>query len=212
MAIDPILEAAARLWPEAEVLSLLDESLAADIAAAGTVTSALGDRIAALADHATAAGAEGVLFTCSSFGAPIEAVAARSAVPVLKPNEAMFEAAFEAGQDIAMIYTFPPAREGMVAEFEAEATRRGATVRLRAVFCDGALATLRAGDVAAHDRLIAETARGLGSADAILLAQFSMASAAGAAAAASGRPVLASPETAVAKLRARVEGRRVGAC
>jgi len=66
---------------------------------------------------------------------------------------------------------------------------------------------LDAGDGATHDRLIADAVGPLAGHDAVLLAQFSMARAAPAVAAAIGGTVLTSPETAVAKLRGLVEGR-----
>ena len=66
----------------------------------------------------------------------------------------------------------------------------------------GAFAALNAGDVEQHARLVADTAvRDLRDCDVIALAQSSMASAAQAAAAASGKPVLTSPDTAVDKMR-----------
>ena len=204
VAMEPVEAALRRLWPEARALNLLDDSLASDRADGSAGSEELDRRILALCRHAEGLGARGVLYTCSSFGAGIEAAARTSLLPVLKPNEAMFEAAFDAGEDLAMLYTFPPALDGMTREFAEEAARRGSTARLRAVLVPGALEALSAGDAARHDRLIAEAAAGLGAADAILLAQFSMASAAGAARDLTSIPVLTSPDSAVEKLRARV--------
>ena len=66
---------------------------------------------------------------------------------------------------------------------------------------EGALAALDAGDFAAHDRLSAEAALALKACDVITLAQFSLARAADMVAAATGKPVLTTPGSAVRKLK-----------
>ena len=66
----------------------------------------------------------------------------------------------------------------------------------------GALAALDAGDTAEHDRLAAQAARDLIDCDAIALGQFSLARAAGAVAAATGKRVLTTPDSAVLALNA----------
>jgi hypothetical protein len=90
VAMAPIEAAFRADWPAAELVHLLDDSLSPDRAAQPRLTPALHRRIGALADYAVSTGAHGVLFTCSAFGPAIEAAARRAAIPVLKPNEAMF--------------------------------------------------------------------------------------------------------------------------
>ena len=65
----------------------------------------------------------------------------------------------------------------------------------------GALAALDRGDRAEHDRLVTEASRDLRDCDLVALAQYSMAPAAELVAAASGRPVLTTPDSAVQKLK-----------
>ncbi|MBM3605324.1 MAG: arylsulfatase [Alphaproteobacteria bacterium] len=201
VAIDPIQAALARSWPEAQALSILEESLAVDRASGQATLEELDRRIATLCRYAETLEPHGILFTCSSFGAGIEAAAKLCPVPVLKPNEAMFEEALAQGDDIVMLYTFPPAVDGMSREFQAYVALRGASAKLRPVFVPDALEALTAGDAARHDALIAEAAGAVGQAEAIMLAQFSMASAGQAAQARTRVPVLTSPDTAVGKLR-----------
>ena len=195
----PIAEAFARLWPEAALANLLDDSLSADLAAAGKLDDAMTERFLTLGRYARRCGADAILFTCSAFGPCIEAVAADLApVPVLKPNEAMIEEALGLGRRIGLLATFAPTLASMPPEFAAA----DASVSVVPKLAEGALAALDAGDGATHDRLAAEAARGLADCDAIALAQFSLARAAPAVAAATGRPVLTTPDSAVRKLRA----------
>jgi Asp/Glu/hydantoin racemase len=207
VAIDPIAAAFRQGWPEAETVNLLDDGLSRDLERSGTLEGPMTERIGALAAYASGLGADGILYTCSAFGAAIDQARAASRIPVLKPNEAMLEAALDAGRSLALVATFAPTLPSMSAELEALAGRRGVRVRITPVFVPGAMRALDAGDGAAHDRLVAEAARPLAGHDAILLAQFSMARAAPAVAGATGGMVLTSPATAVAKLRRLVEAR-----
>lgn len=196
----PIEAALARLWPEARPMNLLDDSLSADLAREGRLTPAMTARFQALADYAVGTGARGILFTCSAFGPCIEAVAARLApLPVLKPNEAMIEEAAAAGRRIGLLASFAPTLDSMPPEFPPG-------IEVVPCLAEGALAALDAGDAAAHHRLAAEAARRLAGCDAIALAQFSLARAAPAVAAATGLPVLTTPDSAVRKLRRLLEG------
>lgn len=201
LAIDPVGAAFGALWPEAEALSLLDESLSRDRANTGELSPALKDRVFSLGHYAEAAGADGILYTCSAFGEAIERFAQISTRPVLKPNEAMFDDALDRGGRVAMIYTFPASVVGMEAEFAEQAARRGGGAEIRSVLADGARPALEAGDAKTHNQIIADTAAGITNADVIMLAHFSMARASALARAAATVPVLTSPEAAVMKMR-----------
>lgn len=205
IAMEPVESAAARLWPEAETVSILEEGLSVDRLATAHLSPDLFRRIVDLSRYAEAAHADGVLFTCSAFGEAIERAKIEALIPVMKPNEAMFDAAFSFGDKIAMIYTFPPAAAGMKEEFHDAVVASTSNARLRSVFCEGALDAKKAGDDAIHDDLIAETAAGIENADAIMLGQFSMASAIDEVKSRTNIPVLTSPESAIQEIRRRVE-------
>jgi Asp/Glu/hydantoin racemase len=194
-SIVPIEASFARLWPDARLMNLLDDSLSADLARDGRLTEAMTERFLALGRYVAGTGADAILFTCSAFGPCIEAVARTHApLPVLKPNQAMIEQAVKHGGRIGLLSTFPPTLASMPREFPA-------SVEIVPKLAGGALAALDRGDRAAHDRLVVEAARELRGCDVIALAQYSMAPAAALVAEVSGRPVLTTPDSAVLKLK-----------
>ena len=201
LAIAPLEEAFQRLWPEARHFGVLDESLARDLAEAGRLTPRIHARIADLARDCRAQGADAILFSCSAFGASIEAARASMDVPVLKPNEAMLEEAIEAGKWVRLMATFEQSIPSMAKELRELAALRGKDVRIEPCFVPGALEALESKNPELHDALIAEAARHGGPCDVILLAQFSMARALPAVSRRVEVKVLTSPDSAVSRLR-----------
>ena len=194
-SILPIEASFAKLWPEARLMNLLDDSLSADLARDGRLTDAMTGRFLIIGRYAASTGADGILFTCSAFGPCIEAVAGEQApMPVLKPNEAMIEQAAKS-QRVGLLSSFPPTLASMPREFPA-------SVELMPKLAEGALAALDRGDRAEHDRLVVAAAKDLRDCDIIALAQYSMAPAAEQVAQATGKPVLTTPDSAVMKLKA----------
>lgn len=201
VAMDRVEQAFRRLWPEPERVNLLDDSLSVDRGQEADLSPAMFERFSRLGSYARDIGADGVLFTCSAFGEAIEAVARDATWPVLKPNEAMFEAALEAGTRIGMLATFERSVPSLETEFRALAVALGSPAKLRTVSVPDAMRALQAGDTATHNSLLAEAAPRLAGCDAILLAQFSTSVAEGAVAARVACPVLTSPGSAVIKMR-----------
>jgi len=194
-SILPIEQSFARLWPDARLMNLLDDSLSADLARDGCLTDAMTERFEKLGRYAAGTGSDAILFTCSAFGPCIEAVARTQApMPVLKPNEAMIEQAVNKGRKVGLLSTFAPTLASMPREFPPG-------IEVVPKLAEGALAALDRGDRAEHDRLVVEASTDLRHCDLIALAQYSMAPAAAAVEKASGRPVLTTPDSAVMKLK-----------
>lgn len=200
VAMAPVEAAFQKCWPQAQRFNLLDDGLSPDLERHG-LNEAMVARIHRLADHAIAAGAQGILYTCSAFGDAIASVAAAARVPVLKPNQAMFEAALRAGQRIGMLATFASAVAPMEDEFRAMATSLGSSATLETVCVPAALAAARAGDLATHNRLVVEAAPQLAHCDVLMLAHFSTSPALESVQAVISIPVLSAPESAVQTLR-----------
>jgi Asp/Glu/hydantoin racemase len=201
VAMAPVHEAFRQLWPEAECVDILDTSLSRDRERDGELTPTMVDRFLLLAKYAEDNGAAGILFTCSAFGEAIEAAAEKAKVPVLKPNEAMFDAALAAGKRLGMLATFEPSVAGMEAEFREIAAAAGSKATLASFCVPGAMKALQAGDAAEHDQLVAIAAPRFADCDAVLLAHFSTSRAAPAVRAAVRCPVLTAPGAAVTRLK-----------
>lgn len=201
VAMAPVEQAFRELWPEAECVNLLDDSLSVDRAKSDALTPEMSERIARLAAYGRDLGADGILYTCSAFGTAIEAVAKASRMPVLKPNEAMFEAALERGTTIGMLATFERSIPSMEEEFRELVALRGANATIRSVCVPAAMPALQKGDQETHNRLLAEAVGQLDGCDAIMLAQFSTSVAAPLVSSRTKQPVLTSPGAAVAKLK-----------
>jgi Asp/Glu/hydantoin racemase len=190
-----------RVWPEAQLVNVLDDSLSADRAVADRLTPAMHERIGSLARYGIDLGAAGILYTCSAFGEAIEAARANASIPILKPNEAMFEEALASGTRIAMLATFRPSILSMEKEFAEMVEVRGLEASLQSSWVADAMNALRSGDAVKHNRLLAEAAAKLTGYDALMLAQFSMAQAHADVSAVVDCPVFTSPGSAVVKLK-----------
>ena len=215
LAIEPVNTSFKKLWPEASLQNILDDSLSKDHAAEGHLTDDMVKRFIDLAQYAKRAGCEGILFTCSAFGEAIEAAAAAVAMPTLKPNEAMFEdalrAALKAHQNdaevlnIGLVATFAASIVSMSEEFNALTAGLERPVKLHSLFVPHAMDALAQGQADEHHRLIAEGVQTLPACDVIMLAQFSMAAAQTLAQTKTSAPILTSPECAVLALQKRMK-------
>ncbi len=202
LAVEPINSAFKQMWPDALATNLLDDSLAPDLVREGGITARVIDRFVTLAKYVRKAGADGIMFTCSAFGTAIEAARDAVDVPVLKPNEAMLDEALEAGTRLGVLATFEPSIPNFVVELESLAKAKGVRLDVRTRAVANAMAELQVGRGDEHDRLIAEAAAQLMDCDAVLLSQFSMASAAARIASTPTCKVLTSPASAIARMQA----------
>ena len=201
VAMEPIQAAFRELWPEAECINILDDALSPDRARDNALSAAMTDRIGHLANYALSASADGILFTCSAFGPAIDAAGRRLGVPVLKPNEAMFEKALGHGSRIGMLATFAPSVATMTEEFEEQTKLTGKRASLETILVPEAMTALKHGDVETHNRLLAARAADLRDCNAVMLAHFSTSRAKEAVAAVVTCPVLTSPDSAVETLK-----------
>ena len=138
----PIWDAFAEGWPQANAFNLLDDSLSSDLAAEGHLSQSIVERFLKLARYARQAGTQNdktdaILFTCSAFGAAIDAVKSDMSIPVLSPNEAAFEQALTIGGRVGLVVTFPPSRQSLSEELKSAAAEQNIYLEVDTVLADG---------------------------------------------------------------------------
>ncbi len=201
LATDTMGVAFAELWPEAEVINLLDESLYADFAGGQGVTEETYRRVAILLQYSQDSGAQGIVFTGSVFGRVVEAGRENLTVPVLTSHEAMIEAAFECGSRFGILTTVAGSLRCLADDIERHAQVNGLSYTMTDHIEDAARPVILAGDIERHDEMVAAAAAKMTDCDCLMLGQFSMDTAAEKFADVPGRPVLTPPRTAVLKLK-----------
>jgi hypothetical protein len=148
---------------------------------------AVADDIRELLGGTVAAGARAVLCTCSTIGGVAER--ASVGVPVLRVDRPMAAAAVAAGPRIVVIAALRSTLEPTAALIREEAA--GRPVEVRTLLVEGAWDRFEAGDTGGYARAVADAVDTVTGADAIVLAQASMAPARSLASTAV--PVLSSP-------------------
>ncbi|MFM1948116.1 MAG: hypothetical protein RL706_137 [Pseudomonadota bacterium] len=215
LAIAPVNASFEKLWPEAKLQNILDDSLSRDHAAAGHLTADMVERFIDLAQYAKRTGCQGILFTCSAFGEAIEAAAKATGIPTLKPNEAMFEEVLQTAcrakpddteeVSIALVATFAASIDTMREEFMAMSSQHQRRVNFLGVHVPLAMDALAKGQAQEHHQRVADAVGSLPACDAIMLAQFSMAAAQPLAQTVTIAPVFTSPDCAVMALQHRMK-------
>jgi Asp/Glu/hydantoin racemase len=201
LAMPPVDEAFKRLWPSAQVLNLLDDSLYADVGADGELTPALYARVENLLRHAQNSGADGIVFSGSTFGPAVEAGRKAIKVPVLRIEEAMMDEAVARGGSILLVCTQKRAMPVVRATLDGAARRAGKTPTIAELWVAGARDAINANDSARHDRLIVDQVAAAVDYDTVVLGMISMAPARAAMSPALAAKTLTSGEAAVARMR-----------
>jgi len=185
--------------PGVTTFNIVDDSIVRNIRERGEVTPAIYQRVEDYVLSAQDAGADYILVTCSSIGAPIEAAAKKANVPVLRVDQPMADMAVQTGKRIGVIATLQTTLQPTSDLVQRSAAAAGKEIELEAIVVDGAFEALMGGDAAKHDLLVGNALRELSKkVDVILLAQASMARVVDTLDAADKIvPIVASPPTAI---------------
>lgn len=198
VSMAPINQCFASIWPNARVANLLEDALYDDLKEAGGLTAQIIQRIGLLGQYCELAGAQAILFTGSAFGPAVDQLQAKSRIPVLKPNEALYEEICAQAGKVALLSTVPVALSSMMAEIGDLAAIRGSNPAVTPVAIANAFEALQAGDDATHDKLIEMAIRAHEAThDAIALGQFSMWAVGNRLRTSTTKPLITTPDTAV---------------
>ena len=162
--------------PNVKVFNIVDDSLIKNTIACGELTPATSRRVVNYAGSAQEAGADFILFTCSSIGPAVEAAASLTGVPVLRVDQPMADIAVLTGKRIGVIATLSTTLEPTSDLVRRRAIAAGKEIELVPVLCEGAFDALMSGDATTHDKKVGDALKQLvNDVDVIVLAQASMA-------------------------------------
>ena len=195
-------ELCSKYLPNVKTFNIVDDSLIKNTIACGELTASTSRRVVNYAGSAEEAGADFILFTCSSIGAAVETAAQLTGVPVLRVDQPMADKAVQSGKKIGVIATLSTTLEPTSDLVRRRAIVANKEIELKTVLCEGAFDALMSGDAATHDKKVGDALKQLSKeVDVIVLAQASMGRVVDTLDEADKRiPILASPTIAIQHL------------
>lgn len=199
--VEPLKPLYAEFLAGVRVVTVVDDSLLADVRAAGCVTPAVTRRLCGYGMLGESAGADAIFNCCSSVGEAADVLRRLVSIPVVKIDDAMVERAVALGRRIAVLGTLDTTLGPTARLVERKAAEAGVEIEARTYLAEGAFDALMAGDAALHDRILALCAgQAARENDVLVLAQGSMARLAPRLEGLVDVPVLASPRLGVERL------------
>lgn len=173
VSLAPVEETIGALYPETELIHLLDEGMSRLAKSQGRISGANLSQAVSLIRRAEELGAEGILLSCTIFSPYAELLSSFADIPLVAADVAMFERAAALYGRIGVVVTFAPTIESVTAVLE-NCRKKGLVFQSEIKLAEGAFAALSKGDGEGHNRLVAECARSLAPrCDAVVLAQMS---------------------------------------
>lgn len=170
--VDEVFE---RVYPEAERVNIMDESLLRDIKEKGGIDHLGTRRVCRYVMCAQDLGADAVLMTCSSLCDAAFASRAMVNIPVFAINEPMATEAVATGERIVVMGTLQSVLEPTARLVRSKAKEAEKTVSVEEALCAEAFTALLGGDPDKHDELlIGEVERAADRGEVIVFAQGSM--------------------------------------
>lgn len=162
--------------PGVKIFNIADDSLIKNTIACGALTPDTARRVVGYARSAEEAGADYIMFTCSSIGRAVETAAGLVNVPVLRVDQPMAAMAVDKGNRIGIVATLSTTLDPTTDLVRRNALQVGKEIELFPHLCEGAFEALMAGDAETHDKLVGDALKAMSeTVDVIVLAQASMA-------------------------------------
>ncbi len=190
---------AAKYLPGIKIFNIVDDSLIKNTIACGELTPDTSKRVVNYAVSAQDAGADFIMYTCSSIGPAVETAATLCHVPVLRVDQPMADMAVQLGKRIGVVATLSTTLNPTSDLVKRRAVIAGKEIELVSRLCEGAFEALMSGDAGTHDKKVGDVLKQLANeVDVILLAQASMARVVDTLTEAERKvPILASPPIAM---------------
>ncbi len=187
--------------PEFEPFHLVDPALLTAAREQG-ITPDLTERVGELVELAVELGMEAVLVTCSSIGPCADVLQTGAPIPVLRIDAPMAAAAVRLAERIVLACTVESTATPSTELLQRVAAEAGRTVTVRSIVCPEAAVYWNRGTVGDGDACLRDALAAFdGWAQALVLAQASMAPAATRLQRLLRIPVLSSPESGILQIR-----------
>jgi Asp/Glu/hydantoin racemase len=199
-SVPPVKLAFQDEFPDAELINLLDEGLFIDFDL--HLTPRLRRRMSQLICYCAEHGADAVGLACSVYAPVVESARDLVDIPVLSSYEAVMEEAVGCGERIGVIASVPATLRDSEHYLRQAAAARGVDVQPHLCLAEDLIPVKRMeGEDAFQRRLAEEVGRLAPHVDAVLLSQFSMATALARLRDVTSVPVLSAPHSSARRLR-----------
>jgi Asp/Glu/hydantoin racemase len=174
--IDVVQKMFERVYPEANLINIMDESLLRDIKEKSGIDYLGVRRICRYVLCAEDLGADAVLMTCSSLCEAVDVARQMVKIPVFKINEPMAEEAVKRGEKIIVMGTLQSVLTPTLRLIRLKAKEIEKGIDVKETLCTPAFEALVSGNSQRHDELLlTELEKSGKDSDVIVFAQGSMA-------------------------------------
>ena len=199
-SVPPVRVAFREVFPEAEVINLLDEALFIDFK--GQITPQLRRRMSQLICYCEEYGADAVGLACSVYAPVVDTAKDLVDIPLVSSYSPVMEEAVRAGRRIGIIASVEATLRDSEYYLYRAAEEQGKAIETESCFAEELIPLIRTQGEEAFNLRLEELVNALADkVDAVLLGQFSMATALNRLQVSCPVPVLSGPHSSAKKLK-----------